>query len=88
MKQIFGVLILTSILQGAWAEEKGVTRKTEEAIQQGAAATERGIEKAVDATRRGIEKGAAATERGVKKAGEWIDERLQTGSEKTEKASE
>ena len=88
MKRMFSILILTSIMHGAWAEEKSTTRKTQEAIQKGAEAAERGIEKAVEATQRGIEKGAAATERGVKKAGKWVGEKLQTGGEKIEKASE
>ena len=88
MKRIVGVLILMSIMQGAGAEEKSTTRKIEETIQKGAEATERGIEKAIEATKRGVEKGAAATERGIKKAGEWVGEKLQTGGEKIEKASE
>ena len=88
MKRIVGVLILMSIVQGAGADEKSTTRKTEETIQKGAEATERGIEKAVDATKRGVEKGAVATERGLKKAGEWVGEKLHTGGQKLEKASE
>lgn len=88
MKAWVLVLISVSIAQSAWAEEKSVTRKTEEAIQQGAESAERGIEKAVAATQRGIEKGAAATERAVNKASGWVDEKLHLGGEKIEKASE
>lgn len=88
MKRIFSALILTSIMHSAWAEEKSTTRQTEEAIRKGAEATEQGIEKAIEAAKRGVEKGVAATERGVKKADEWIGEKLQTGGQKLEKASE
>lgn len=88
MKPMFCLLILTSVMQSAWAEEKSTTRRTEEAIHTGAEATERGIEKAAEATQRRVEKGAAAVERGLNKAGEWIGEKLQIGGKKLEKASE
>ena len=89
------ILLLLGLFAGhaAYAAEEGVVQKVGDGIKKGGEAaahgiekgvdaTERGVKKAVEATKKGVKEGAAATGEGLQKAGQWIEEKTDTGDKK------
>jgi hypothetical protein len=91
MKKAFMLVLLGWLgAQSAYAAEEGVGQKVGNGIKKGGEsaahgiekgidATGRGVRKAVEATERGVKKGAEATGKGLRKAGEWIEEKVDSG---------